>query len=102
MKESSMNHFKRMLGVAALLLTALVWTPHAFAQQDNTIDTIKKRGKLQVGFGSFVPWAMRDKQGGWVGFEIDVSTRLAKDMGVELELIPIAFDAIIPSLIANK
>ena len=96
-----MNHFKRMLGVAALLLTALAWTPPAFAQ-DNTIDTIKKRGKLQVGFGSFVPWAMRDKQGGWVGFEIDVSTKLAKDMGVELDLIPIAFDAIIPSLIANK
>ncbi len=96
-----MNHLRRILGVAALLLTALVWTPQAFAQ-DNTIDAIKKRGKLAVGFGSFVPWAMRDKQGGWVGFEIDVSTKVAKDLGVELDLIPIAFDAIIPSLIANK
>ena len=97
-----MNHFKRIMGVAALLLTALAWTPHALAQQDNMIDAIKKKGKLQVGFGSFVPWAMRDKQGQWVGFEIDVSNKLAKDMGVQLELTPTAFDAIVPSLIANK
>lgn len=96
-----MNHWRRILGAAALLITTLAYAPHAFAQE-NAIDAIKKRGKLQVGFGSFVPWAMRDKQGGWIGFEIDVSTKLSKDMGVELELIPIAFDAIIPSLISSK
>ncbi len=96
-----MNRLKRILGAAALLLTALAWTPHVLAQ-DNTIDAIKKRGKLQVGFGSFVPWAMRDKQGQWVGFEIDVASKLAKDMGVQLELTPTAFDSIIPSLIAGK
>ena len=96
-----MNHLRRILGAAALLLTAMVWTPHALAQ-DNAIDAIKKRGKLQVGFGSFVPWAMRDKQGQWVGFEIDVATRLAKDMGVQLDLQPTAFDGIIPALIASK
>jgi polar amino acid transport system substrate-binding protein len=101
MKEPLMNLLTRILGASAVLLTTLVWTPHAFAQ-DNTIDAIKQRGKLQVGFGSFVPWAMRDKQGQWVGFEIDVMTKLTKDMGVQADLIPIAFDAIIPSLIANK
>ena len=86
----------------ALALAALFAADAALAQQDNLIDTIKKRGKLQVGFGSFVPWAMRDKQGAWVGFEIDVSTKLAKDLGVEVELIPTAFDGIIPALIAGK
>ncbi|MBC7608658.1 MAG: transporter substrate-binding domain-containing protein [Polaromonas sp.] len=96
-----MNNLRRILGVAALSLMTLAWAPHAIAQ-DNTIDTIKKRGKLQVGFGSFVPWAMRDKQGQWIGFEIDVATKLAKDMGVQLELTPTAFDGIIPALIANK
>ena len=74
----------------------------AVAQQDNLVDTIKKRGKIQVGFGSFLPWAIRDKQGNWVGFEIDVSTKLAKDMGVELDLMPTAWDGIVPSLIASK
>ena len=96
-----MNQLRRILGAAVLMLTALAFAPHALAQ-DNTIDGIKKRGKLQVGFGSFVPWAMRDKQGQWVGFEIDVATKLAKDMGVQLDLQPTAFDGIIPSLIAAK
>lgn len=97
-----MNQFRRMLGLVALLLMTLVWSQPVLAQQDNMIESIKKRGKLHVGFGSFVPWAMRDKQGQWVGYEIDVSTKLAKDLGVELDLIPTAFDAIIPSLIANR
>ncbi|MES2977338.1 MAG: transporter substrate-binding domain-containing protein [Pseudomonadota bacterium] len=96
-----MNIFKRLLGVSAIVMMGLIWSQPAVAQE-NLIDTIKKRGKLQVGFGSFVPWAMRDKQGQWVGFEIDVATKMSKDMGVELELIPTAFDGIVPSLIANK
>jgi polar amino acid transport system substrate-binding protein len=87
------------LAVAAGMIFA---ADAALAQQDNLIDTIKKRGKLQVGFASFLPWAIRDKQGNWVGFEIDVQTKLAKDMGVELELMPTAWDGIIPALIAGK
>ena len=91
----------KLLGLLALSVAAIAFSQPVFAQ-DNMVDTIKKRGKLQVGFATFVPWAMRDKQGKWVGFEIDVSTRLAKDMGVELDLIPTAWDGIIPSLIAGK
>lgn len=97
-----MKYFKRLLGVVALSLATVLASQPALAQQDNLIDTIKKRGKLNVGFGTFVPWAMRDKQGKWVGFEIDVATKLAKDLGVEVDLIPSAWDAIIPSLIAGK
>jgi polar amino acid transport system substrate-binding protein len=100
-KENRMKLTQRLLGAAAVALLSLTWVAPASAQE-NLVDTIKKRGKLQVGFGSFVPWAMRDKQGAWVGFEIDVSTRLAKDLGVEVELIPTAFDGIIPALISGK
>src|SRR4249920_3612779 len=93
---------KKLLGTLALVAGIVFLADTAAAQQDNLIDAIKKRGKLQVGFGSFLPWAMRDKQGNWVGFEIDVSTKLAKDMGVELELLPTNWDGIIPSLLAGK
>jgi polar amino acid transport system substrate-binding protein len=72
------------------------------AQQDNLIETIKQRGRMVVAFGTFVPWAVRDRQGNWIGFEIEVSNRLAKDLGVQLELLPTAWDAVIPSLIAGK
>ncbi|MDG2647256.1 amino acid ABC transporter substrate-binding protein, partial [Vibrio parahaemolyticus] len=36
------------------------------------VDQIKERGTLRVGMSTFVPWAMRNKQGELIGFEIDV------------------------------
>ncbi len=96
-----MKIFTRVLGVAALALATIVASQPSIAQ-DNMVDTIKKRGALRVGFATFVPWAMRDKQGGFVGFEIDVATKFAKDMGVTLDLQPTAWDGIIPALIAGK
>lgn len=66
------------------------------------IETIKRRGLLKVGMSTFVPWAMRDKDGDLIGFEIDVARKLAEDMGVEVEFVPTAWDGIIPSLISGK
>ncbi|MEK9924547.1 MAG: transporter substrate-binding domain-containing protein, partial [Alphaproteobacteria bacterium] len=71
------------------------------ASADSVIDDVVKRGKLVVGLATFVPWAMRDKKGDLIGFEIDVSRQLAKDMGVEVELVPTAWDGIIPALLAG-
>lgn len=96
-----MKRLGKFLGVLALVLSAVSLSQPVFAQ-DSGVDAIKKRGKLMVGFATFVPWAMRDKQGNWIGFEIDVSNKFAKDMGVELDLVPTAWDGIIPSLIAGK
>ena len=72
------------------------------ASAQSVIDDITDRGKLRVGLSSFVPWAMRDKDGAFVGFEPDVAAKLAEDMGVELEIIPTAWDGIIPALLAGK
>ena len=32
-----------------------------------------------VGMSTFVPWAMRNKQGELIGFEIDVAKKVAED-----------------------
>lgn len=93
----------RNLAIAALAVGASLALPgSSLAQETKLIEQIKKRGKIMVGIGSFIPWAMRNKQGEWVGFEIDVSAKLAKDMGVTVELFPTAWDAVIPSLQAGK
>ncbi len=68
----------------------------------STIEDIKKRGAIRVGFSTFVPWAMRDTKGEFVGFEIEVARKLAEDNGWKLELIPTAWDGIIPALLAKK
>ena len=72
------------------------------ALADSTISQIKSQGRIKVGLGTFVPWAFPNRDGQLIGFEVDVATRLAQDLGVKLELVPTAWDAIIPSLIAGK
>ncbi len=72
------------------------------ALADATITGIKSSGTIKVGLGTFVPWAFPNKDGKLVGFEVDVATKLSQDLGVKLELVPTAWDAIIPSLIAGK
>jgi len=69
--------------------------------KDSLLEVIKKRGTFKVGMTSFVPWAMRDKNGELIGFEIDVANAVAKDMGVEIQLIPTQFAGILPALLAG-
>ena len=63
---------------------------------------IRDRGTLRVGMSVFVPWAMLDKRGELVGFEIDVARKLAGDMGVDVEFVPTDWDGIIPALRAEE
>lgn len=71
-------------------------------EQESLVDTIQKRGVMRVGMSTFVPWAMKDKNGELIGFEIDVAARLAEDMGVNIEFIPTKWSGIIPALLTGK
>jgi polar amino acid transport system substrate-binding protein len=70
--------------------------------RESTIEQVLKRGTLRVGMSTFVPWAMKDKTGKLIGFEIDVATRLAQDMGVTVEFVPTKWAGIIPALLTGK
>ena len=93
---------RRVLAVLASAYLLVALPTHAQPAQESTIDTIVKRGAMMVGMATFVPWAMRDKDGKLIGFEIDVATKLANDLGVKLELVPTAWDGILPALLAGK
>ena len=98
--------FLRLATLAVLLLCFSSFSYGASIQQDisaaSTIETIKKRGVLKVGMDIFQPWAMKDKNGKLIGFEIDVATRLAEDIGVKVEFLPTAWSGIIPALLTGK
>ncbi len=66
------------------------------------LEQVLKRGVLRIGMSTFVPWAIQDKSGNFVGFEIDVANRLAQDMGVKTEFIPTKWSGIIPALLTGK
>ena len=100
------NTLLTTLAAFALALTLpLAATAQGITQQitsASALEQIKKRGVIRVGFGTFVPWAMRNTRGEFVGFEIEVARKLAADNGWDVELVPTAWDGIIPALIAGK
>jgi len=93
-----MKRVVTLLGVGVLILGL---AGMAFSEE-STIDQIVKRGTMKVGMSTFVPWAMKDKTGKLVGFEIDVATRLAADSKFKVEFVPTQWSGIIPSLQTGK
>jgi len=91
-----------MLRKLMLMITASALLVMSAAASADLLTDIQKRGVMKVGMSTFVPWAMRDKNGNLIGFEIDVATKVAKDMGVEVEFVPTAWSGIIPALLAKK
>jgi len=89
---------------SVLIITAIVLMFSACAKKESggLLEEVKKRGVLRVGMSTFVPWAMNDKEGKLIGFEIDVAKELAKDMGVKVEFVPTKWSGIIPALLTGK
>lgn len=92
----------KALVIAAAVAVVGVAAHVAPASAEGVLEQIQQRGKLRVGMSTFVPWAMRDKEGNLMGFEIDVAKKVAEDMGVEIEFVPTAWSGIIPALLADK
>ena len=91
--------------ITTLLLAALPAMGGKLQKQlvaESTIDQVMRRGVLRVGMDTFLPWAMKDKKGELVGFEIDVARRLAADMGVKVEFVPTKWAGILPALLTGK
>jgi polar amino acid transport system substrate-binding protein len=80
-------------------------TTHGTVAPRDRVDmlaAIEKSGKLRVGVAEIVPWAMHDKDGKLIGFEVDVARKLARDMGVEVEFHPAPLSYLISDLLADR
>ena len=99
---------KLRIGLVLLLVLTLLATPlwaKNTRQQlitEGTLEQVIAKNKLRIGFSTFVPWAMKDKKGGYTGYEIEVAKQLAADMGVEAVFIPTKWSGIIPALLTGK
>lgn len=94
--------FFSLATLMTVILFVLVTVSAMASEKSSTLEEILKRGTLKVGMSTFVPWAMKDKTGKLIGFEIDVATRLAEDMGVKVEFVPTKWSGIIPALLMGK
>jgi polar amino acid transport system substrate-binding protein len=64
----------------------------------DAFDEILERGTIRVGVAEFAPWTIKTKSSELIGFEIEVTNKLAKDMGVTTEFKIYEWDDLIPAL----
>jgi polar amino acid transport system substrate-binding protein len=64
----------------------------------DVLDDILDRGTIRVGVSEFVPWTLKSKAGELIGFEIEISKKIADDMGVTAEFKVYKWEQIIPAL----
>lgn len=86
-------------------VTAIADAAIAAVVKSDAIETPKtlKEGILQAGSDtSFPPMEFSDEKGGYIGFDVDLCTTLAKKMGLELETVSTAWDGIIPALMGDR
>lgn len=76
--------------------------PPAVLNNEDTLTMIRRKNRLDVGFATYIPWAMHDKNGKLIGFEIDVATKLAEDLGVELHLMPSGQSSLFDNLLSKR
>jgi len=84
---------------AAMVMAVSSVQVHAGALQD-----ILSSGTLKVGTtGDWNPMTMKDSAtNSYTGFDIDVMTQLAADLGVELELVPTEWKTLVAGITAGK
>jgi len=87
------SRLKMFFQASMVLLMFLSAEVHA-----DTLGDIIERGTLRVGVSLFEPWTMQDKSGKLTGYEIDVTNKLAHDIGVKPEFIVYKWEDIIPAL----
>lgn len=92
---------KKITLLLAVVMAVVTFSSPAFAV--DTLAEIQKRGVLRVGMEpGYMPFELTNKKGEIIGFDVDMAKRIAKAMGVELELVSTAWDGIIPALLTGK
>jgi len=70
--------------------------------QCGSLQQVLSRGELRVGVALAAPWAMRDDDGEFSGFEVDVARKLAADMKVRVAFLRYDYDALVRGLEAGE
>ncbi len=88
----------RLVGGATLALLSFGVSAHA-----DTLDEIKKAGKIRVAIDTAIPpFGMTDDKMQPTGSDVDLARLLAKDLGVQLEIVTTTGPSRIPMLQTNK
>ena len=84
---------KKILSIVlAAMMMALCFV--GCAQKDKEFDSdmayVKDKGVLLVGITDFAPMDYKDENGKWIGFDADMATKFAEELGVKVEFVELA------------
>ena len=88
-----------------IIITIINYRVWHFQQTPNQdLNKILKSGELRVGTtGDWDPMSMKDPATNqYKGFDIDVSTELAKDMGVKVKYVPTDWKTIVSGITSDR
>ena len=93
-----MKHLSNFVAISILMIFIAI---PAFSQQ--VLSSIVKKGEIRVGMtGTQPPFSMKSKSGELIGYEVDLATALAKNMGVKLKLVEVPFSDLMGALKTGK
>ncbi|MDR6819761.1 polar amino acid transport system substrate-binding protein [Neorhizobium sp. 2083] len=99
MFEMKLKRRHALLGAAALMAAVSLGQPAAAV----TPAEIKAKGKLVVGIqGDNPPWGFVTSGGKQDGFDADMGALFAKELGVEVEFVPLEVNNRIPALTSGR
>ncbi len=90
--------------MTAFAVAAVAFTMTATAQAQSALNEILDGGVLKVGTtGDWNPMTVRDPAtNSYKGFDIDVMTQLAADLGVEVEFVPTDWKTLVNGVVAGQ
>ncbi|HEY5680172.1 MAG TPA: transporter substrate-binding domain-containing protein [Pseudomonadales bacterium] len=93
-------------GIVSLLAGLLVTLPigvNAAKDQSPVLAQIAKWGKIRVGMsGSQPPYNFVSREGKLIGMDVDIAELLAKSLDVQLEMVQMNFNELLPALESGK
>jgi len=90
--------------IAIVLLAAALNASPSFAADPSTLRRVLEAGEIRVGTtGDWNPMSMRDPATNtYKGFDIDVVTELARDLGVTVLFVPTEWKTLVSGMVAGK
>lgn len=64
----------------------------ASSSDESDLEYVKDKGTLVVGITDFEPMDYKDDDGNWIGFDADLATAFAEELGVDVEFVEIDWD----------
>lgn len=93
---------KKFAKVFALVLAVMLLVSVA-ASAETLVEKIKAKGKMVVGTeAQYSPYEFKDLNANFVGCDMWLAKQIADAMGVELEIVDMKFDGIIPAVQAGQ